>query len=95
MTPSKAVRDCYQKLLTKWKNLDYIHVFHNNGITLTGECLSKLYGLPKVYKRNNPLRPIVLTCNSPDEIIVNKLTSISTKHVPLPPTRILNSFDLK
>ena len=54
---------------------------------------ARFYGLPKIHKPDNPLRPIVSFCGSPTYNLASFYSKILTNDINPPISRIKNSFE--
>ncbi|CAH8820668.1 unnamed protein product, partial [Trichobilharzia szidati] len=66
--PSDDIRKLEGKVnshLVKLRGLDVIDKQEFNSLKPMGSDFPNLYGLPKIHKVDNPLRPILSMCNSP------------------------------
>ena len=73
--------------------LKYKH--HNNQLTLTSTVLARCYGLPKIHKKDIPLRPIISLINSPTYFLAKILYEVLKDNLNTPISHINNSFELK
>ena len=69
--------------------------YHNNQLTSTDTNLALAYGLPKIHKKDLPLRPIISLINSPTHFLAKVVYDEVNLAVDLPASYINNSFELK
>ena len=69
--------------------------YHKNQLTLTSTVLPKCYGLPKIHKKEIPMRPIISLINSPTHFLAKVINEELKNSVKLPKSHINNSFELK
>jgi len=62
---TKRIVDNLRKILTTWKNSEYISNTTHKALISSDELLPRAYGLPKVHKANCPFRIIVSSVDSP------------------------------
>jgi len=92
--PTKSVIVSLRKLLTKWKNLEYIPTNIHRKLICSDGLLPRAYGLPKVHKLNCPYRIIVSSVDSPLYPLATFLQNIISTSIPTARSHIDNSFDL-
>ena len=84
---------------TIFKNLNnnnYLRTkFHNNALSCTNTTLAKYYGLPKIHKKDVPVRPIISLINSPTHFLSKTFYNEIKSAIKLPSSHINNSLDLK
>ena len=67
---------------------------YNVQLTLTNATLAKAYGLPKIHKKEYPLRPIISSVNSPTHFLAQTLYHYIKQHKKKTISHVDNSFDL-
>ena len=83
-------------LLKDWNDKEYLNKqFHNFSLTQTNTNIARCYGLPKIHKKDVPLRPIISTINSPTHFLSKILYNQIKNSVNTPKSHINNSFELK
>ena len=94
--PLKSLQTKTSEILKNLNNDKLLdNQYFNLQLTLTNTSLPKAYGLPKVHKKDYPLRPIISTINSPIHWL-SKILYNSLKHcIQKPKSHIDNSFQLK
>ena len=68
--------------------------YHNVQLILTNTTLAKAYGLPKIHKKEYPLRPIIYSLNSPTHFLGQTLYNDLKNSIKKPISHVDNSFDL-
>jgi len=71
--PTKSIIGSLRKLLTRWKNANFIPTTIHRIMTKSDGLLPKAYGLPKVHKPNCPFRIIISSVDSPLHAIASFL----------------------
>lgn len=78
-------------LLARWRARDYISAASYGSLNCTDGVLPRAYGLPKVHKKDNPLRIIVSSKNTSLYVLAKFLHNIIYKSVPRLDSQITNS----
>ena len=91
--PTNRVKTKLIKLLKKIKAEDGISEQLYKKMYLTGAVAPKFYGLPKIHKRDIPLRPIVSSRGSINYEVAKELSSILRPLVGSSPHHIKNTAD--
>ncbi|KAL7307629.1 hypothetical protein TKK_0000317 [Trichogramma kaykai] len=90
--PTNMLRSSVYGILRRLNDNKYLNRhFHNNDLTQTNTILAKCYGLPKIHKKDIPLRPIISTINSPTHFLSKTLYDSIKNAIPLPKSHIDNS----
>jgi len=92
--PTRSIIGNLRKLLTRWKNSEFISTTTHRTLTSSDGLLPRAYGLPKVHKTNCPFRIIISSVNSPLYAIASFLQKTITTNTPSALFHIDNSFDL-
>jgi len=74
--PINSITDNLRKMLTHWKNREFIDKITYNSLFVSDGVLPRAYGLPKIHKSGYPYRIIISTINSP----LHKLALFSTQN---------------
>ena len=83
-------------LLKSWNNSGFLNKqYHNFNLTQTNTNIARCYGLPKIHKKDIPLRPIISTINSPTHFLSKTLYNHIKNCIRTPNSHINNSFELK
>ena len=91
--PTNLTHEKVNDLIKLWKNKNYINESIFNSLKSSSHPLpARFYGLPKIHKPNNPLRPIVYFCGSLTYNLASCYNVIS-KNITPPISRVKNSFD--
>ncbi|XP_025264619.1 uncharacterized protein LOC112637990 [Camponotus floridanus] len=90
-SPIKKLTSNLHDLLVRWRSRDYISVAKYRSLNCTDGVLPRAYGLPKIHKKNNPLRIIVSSKNTPLYGLAKFLHDIIYKSVPRPDSQVINS----
>ncbi|XP_025264609.1 uncharacterized protein LOC112637982 [Camponotus floridanus] len=90
-SPIKKLTNNLHDLLVRWRSRDYISVAKYRSLNCTDGVLPRAYGLPKIHKKNNPLRVIVSSKNTPLYGLAKFLHDIIYKSVPRPDSQVINS----
>ena len=62
--PTKSYKNRLITMLTRWKGSNSVSQEPYDSLYPAGECTPKMYGLPKIHKKEAPLRPIVSSIGS-------------------------------
>ena len=62
--PTRAIKNKLIQTLKEWRKEERIHNYLYNQLYPTAENVPKFYGLPKIHKKDVPLRPIVSSIGS-------------------------------
>jgi len=92
--PTKRIIDNLRRILTAWKNSEYISISTHKTLISSDGLLPRAYGLPKVHKENCPFRIIVSSVDSPLYALATFLQKTMSNSIPLPQSHIGNSFEL-
>lgn len=63
--PTNKIEAKCNKLITQWKNNEYISKKQARNLRRYNSVIAKMYGQVKIHKENDPLRPIVSSIQSP------------------------------
>ena len=91
----KKVQSQLNSLLTTLKDkkaIEYNQYLHLRSNQLT---VPRFYGLIKIHKENNPIRPITSFCGSPTYNTAQFLSKILTPLTELSETKLKNTLDIK
>ena len=91
--PTNTTHRKVNDLVKLWKNRNYITESMSNLLKSSNPLPARFYGLPKIHKPSNPLRPIVSFCGSPTYNLASFYNNIISKNITPPMSRIKNSFD--
>jgi len=83
-----------KKILKRWLNQKYISAHTHTNLNFCNVILPRAYGLPKIHKQGNPMRIIVSSTGSPLHNLASFLHKILHISLPVPSSRIDNSFEL-
>jgi len=92
--PIKGITNDLKILLKRWKINGYIEDLTYKRLLTTDGLLPRAYGLPKVHKKDNPLRIIISSIDSPLYSLANFLHKILIKSIEIPLSHIKNSYEL-
>ena len=81
-------------LVKKWENKKFINNLLAKDLKTSNAVPSRLYGLPKIYKEGNPIRPIVSYVGSPTYNLASFFSSVISKNTTPPKSKLINSFEL-
>lgn len=90
----KKITNDLRLLLTRWREKEYISIENYRSLFLSDGIISRLYGLPKIHKKDCSLRIIVSSINSPLHSFASFLHNILYQYLPKPKSHIQNSFEL-
>ncbi|EFN60764.1 hypothetical protein EAG_12834, partial [Camponotus floridanus] len=90
-SPINKLISSLHDLLARWRAQDYISITKYKSLNCTDGVLPRAYGLPKIHKKNNPLRIIVSSKNTPLYGLAKFLHDIIYKSIPRPDSQIINS----
>ena len=85
--PLKKLQTNTSTILKNLNNNNYLRTkFHNISLSCTNTTLAKCYGLPKIHKKDVPVRAIISLINSPthflSKTIYNEIkSSINCRHL--------------
>ena len=65
----------------------------SNSLKSSNPLRARFYGLPKIHKPNNPLRPIVSFGRSPTYNLASFYNNVILKNITPPISQVENSFD--
>ena len=92
--PIRKIINGLHDLLARWKKRSYISDTMYRRLNCTDGVLPRAYGLPKIHKRDCPLRIIVSTKDSPLHIFAGFLHNLIYNSIPKAKSYIANSFQL-
>ncbi|XP_032685326.1 uncharacterized protein LOC116850787, partial [Odontomachus brunneus] len=92
--PTKKIIAELKNILKRWRNESYIENSVYKFLQSSDATLPRAYGSPKIHKADNPLRIIVSSKNSPLYNLALFLHRLISTSIPVPKSRIKNSFDL-
>ena len=81
-------------LVKKWENKKFINNLLAKDLKTSNSVPSRLYGLPKIHKEGNPIRPIVSYVGSPTYNLASFFSNVISKNTTPPKSKIINSFEL-
>jgi len=81
-------------MLKRWHKNEYINKQQFYFLKSSDLPIPKAYGVPKIHKKDHPLRVIVSSINSPLYRIANYIHKILKESLPEPRSHINNSFHL-
>ena len=94
--PLKKLQDNTYEILKSLNDNDFLkYKHHNNQLTLTSTVLARCYGLPKIHKKDVPLRLIISLINSPTYFLAKILYEELKDNLNTLISHINNSFELK
>lgn len=94
--PLSRIQKSVHKILSDLNYNDFLSFKYNDlQLTQTDTSLAKAYGLPKIHKQNNPLRPVISTIGSPLHFLSKTLYNDLFQAIPIPQSHVNNSFELK
>ena len=94
--PLKKLQTNTSTMLKNLNNNNYLRKkFHNNSLSCTNTRLAKYYSLPKIHKKDEPVRPIISLINSPTHFLSKTIYNEIQSSIKLPSSHINNSLDLK
>ena len=91
--PTRAIKNKLIQTLKEWRKEERIPNYLYNQLYLTAENVPKFYGLPKIHKKDVPLRPIVSSIGSVMYDTAKFLAKIMKPLVGLNSHHIVNSED--
>lgn len=92
--PINKISNCLNDLINRWKKKDYISVATARYLYVSDGVLLRAYGLPKIHKKDCPLRIIVSSINSPLHPLAAYLHNLLFNNLPAPNSRVINSYDV-
>jgi len=92
--PTKRIIGNLRKILSTWKNSEYISNTTHKTLISSDGLLPRAYGLPKVHKEGCSFRIIVSSVDSPLYAFATFLQKTISTSIPLPQSHIENSFEL-
>lgn len=82
-------------IVSVWKGRGYITEEEKTRLTTYTGSTPRMYGLPKIHKPNNPLRPIVSNINAPTYHLSKFLAQIINKSINHKKYNVQNSYVFK
>jgi len=92
--PTRKIITQLKDLLQRWRKNNYIPIGTYRSLLNTDGILPRAYGLPKIHKKDCPLRIIISSINSSLYSLAAFLHDILYKNLPFPNSHIENSFAL-
>lgn len=92
--PTKRIINELKSHLNRWKQKGFISKGIYLSLLSSDGILPRAYGLPKVHKKDCPLRIIISSVNSPLYKLALYLHKILNNSIPVPDSHIKNSFHL-
>jgi len=92
--PTKRFIGNLRKILTTWKNSEYVSNTTHKTLISSDGLLPRAYGLPKFHKEGCPFRIIVSSVDSPLYALATFLQKTISISIPWPQSHIENSFEL-
>lgn len=93
--PLTRLQETIRDLLHRWNNRKYFHRTYNKFfLSQSDTSLPRFYGLPKIHKTGNPLRPIVSAINSPTYFISKVISESRITSLDKPSSYVHNSHEL-
>jgi len=93
--PSHRITESLRSLLGRWKSKRHIDDITYKILLVTDGLIPRAYGLPKIHKKDTPLRIIVSSINSTLNSIAIYLQKILNKSMTHDNSNIKNSLELK
>ena len=91
--PTNTTQTKVNDLIKIWEKKNYINDSMAKSLKSDNPLPARFYGLPKIHKPNNPLRPIVSFCGSPTYNLASFYSKMLSNNITPPSSRIKNSFD--
>jgi len=82
--PTRKITTQLKDLLQRWRRNNYIPIGTYRSLLNTDGILPRAYGLPKIHKKDCPLRIIISSINSPLYSLAAFLHDILYKNLPFP-----------
>jgi len=92
--PSLSIERKLNYIVKKWYKEEYISKTELLRLRSSDSLLPKAYGLPKIHKKNTPLRIIVSSINTTLYPFAKLLSKIISDNVPRSANQIKNSYEL-
>jgi len=92
--PIKKITNEARNLLTRWRKNNYVTSELYNKIYCSDGILPRVYGVPKVHKKDNSYRIIISSIDSPLYPLANFIHEIIKNNCPKAESHIENSFQL-
>jgi len=92
--PIKKLSNNLRNLLSGWLKKEYIDIRVYRKLMFTDGSLPRAYGLPKLHKRDYPLRVIISSLKSPLYELACYLHNIIKNSIPDTASSVCNSFSL-
>ncbi|XP_044744802.1 uncharacterized protein LOC123306745 isoform X2 [Coccinella septempunctata] len=92
--PTIGVQVKSNKLIRQLEDFSLVSEIEGKRLRKYNSVPPKIYGLVKIHKTGNPLRPVVSCCNSPTYNISKFLCTVLSRIKHLFPFSIRNSYDL-
>ena len=88
------IQNKVNSLVKKWEKNKLINNLLAKDLKSSNAVPSRFYGLPKIHKEGNPVRPIVSYVGSPTYNLASFFSTIISKNTTPPKLKIINSFEL-